>query len=324
MKKILVTGANGYIGARLCKFLSGKGFHVTGLCYPLIPIETAWVEELDECIIGDVRNIELMTSLSDKRFDVIIHLISLDHHQSNADPTYVSSINVVPTWSLLDIFSKKGLGQFIYFSTIQVYGKLKEGVIDETRVPDCINPYGLTHYLSENLCHYFNQNSSTACTVFRLSNSYGSPVFIDNNCWWLVINDLCKSAYINKHIKLLSDGSPQRDFIHGNDLCQAVELLINTEDRNIQKGIYHISFGNTHTILELAGKIKNIYINRYGETIPVSTSAKTEVEDFNIFNKTQGYVIDNSRLRNIGFDPIWSLDKGINELFDYMEKNYGV
>lgn len=323
MKKILVTGANGYIGARICKFLSDKGFRVTGLCYPEIPNEMRWVDALDEVVAGDIRNIELINRLSDKQFDVVIHLISLDHYQSNADPTYVSSINVVPTWSLLDVFSKKGLGQFIYFSTIQVYGKLKEGVIDETRAHDCVNPYGLTHYLSENLCHYFNQNSSTTCTVFRLSNSYGSPVFIDNNCWWLVINDLCKSAYINKYIKLLSDGSPQRDFIHGNDLCQAVELLINIEDRNIQKGIYHISSGNTHTILELAGKIKEIYINRYGEIIPVSTSAKTEVEDFNIFNKTQGYVIDNSRLRNIGFDPVWSLDKGINELFDYMEKNYG-
>ena len=323
MKKILVTGANGYIGARICEFLSGKGFRVTGLCYPEIPKKTAWVEALDECIVGDVRNIELITRLSEKKIDVIIHLISLDHHQSNADPAFVSSVNVVPTWSLLDIFSKTGLGQFIYFSTIQVYGKLIDGIIDETRKPDCITPYGLTHYISENLCQYFNQNSSTACTIFRLSNSYGSPVFIDNNCWWLAVNDLCKSAFINKRIRILSDGSPKRDFIHGNDVCKAVELLVKSRDKNIQKGIYHISSGNTQTILKLAGMIREIYRNRYGEIIPVFTSAKAEIDDFDIFSKTQRYVIDNSKLRNIGFGPEWSLDNGIHELFDYLENNPG-
>ena len=69
--------------------------------------------------------------------------------------------------------------------------------------------------------------------------------------------------------------------------------------------------------------IKLIYKDRYNENIPVSTITKSDVEDFNIFSQKRRYVIDNSRLKNIGFDPAWSLDRGINELFDYIEKNHG-
>ena len=89
-----------------------------------------------------------------------------------------------------------------------------------------LNIYGLTHFLSEDICSYYNVNTETDCINVRLSNSYGSPVFMENNCWWLVINDLCKTAFSKDEIKLLSDGSPQRDFIQSSDICRAIEILI--------------------------------------------------------------------------------------------------
>jgi UDP-glucose 4-epimerase len=322
--KIIITGANGYIGARLCQYLSAKAHDIIAVCYPLIPKVDYWCRNFYKVMCGDIRKQKTIEQIADLKADAIIHLISLDHYDSEKDLHFVSEINVLPTWNLLKECTKTGLKKFIYFSTIHVYGNLDDAIIiDENHPIKTGNTYGLTHYLSENICDHYNRNSNTNVITVRLSNSYGAPIFPENNCWWLVINDLCKSAYINKHIKLVSDGSPQRDFIHGNDLCQAVELLIKLDNKNIQKAIYHISSGNTQTILELAEKIRTIYKNRYGETIPVSTSAKAEVEDFNISCKTQRYVIDNSRLRNIGFDPAWSFDKGINELFEYMEKNYG-
>ena len=51
-----------------------------------------------------------------------------------------------------------------------------------------------SHLLSENICNYYNDKTETDCINVRLSNSYGSPIFKENNCWWLVINDLCKTA----------------------------------------------------------------------------------------------------------------------------------
>ena len=66
-----------------------------------------------------------------------------------------------------------------------------------------INAYGLTHLLSENICNYYNAKRETDCINVRLSNSYGSPVFNENMCWWLVVNDLCKSAFLKNKIDLL-------------------------------------------------------------------------------------------------------------------------
>ena len=322
--KIIITGANGYIGARLCQFLAAKSHDIIAVCYPSIPDVNYWGKNFYKVISGDLRDQITIQQIADLKADAIIHLISLDHFDSEKDVHLVSQINVLPTWNLLRECTKKGLKKFIYFSTVQVYGNLENAtIIDENHPVKTGNTYGLTHYLSENICDHYNRTSDTNVISVRLANSYGAPIFPENNCWWLVINDLCKSAYLNKHIKLLSEGSAQRDFIHGNDLCQAVELLIKSEDKNIEKGVYHISSGVTHTILELAGMIKLIYKDRYNENIPVSTITKSDVEDFNIFSQKSRYVIDNSRLKNIGFDPAWRLDRGINELFDYIEKNHG-
>ena len=92
--------------------------------------------------------------------------------------------------------------------------------------------------MSEEIVNYYHLKTKTKCINVRLSNGYGSPVFKENNCWWLVINDLCKTAFTKNQIKLLSDGSPQRDFIHLSDICRAMEMLIETED-SIDENIFN-------------------------------------------------------------------------------------
>ena len=161
-----------------------------------------WVSLMDEVVVGDIRDESTISDLADKNFDVVVHLISLDHHKSNFSPNFVSSINIMPIWNLLDKFTQNGLDRFIYFSTIHVYGKLPKKMVTEDQPTSPLNAYGLTHLLSENICNYYNKITDTKCINIRLSNSYGSPIFKENNCWWLVINDLCKTAIENNEIKL--------------------------------------------------------------------------------------------------------------------------
>ena len=317
MEKILITGANGYLGAQLCRHLSRRGFCITGLCYPAIPDDAHWQQQFDELVVCDVRDEAKLAKIADKKFDAIIHLVSLDHHQSNDNPSFVTSVNVTPTWNLLDIFSKNGLKKFIYFSTIHVYGKNLQAAINENNPLQCASPYALTHYLSENICNYYAQNSEVKCVIARLSNSYGAPVFPDNNCWWLVVNDLCRQAWLNKKIILQSDGSPLRDFIHGSDVCQAVDILLQKGENNT---VYHLSSGKTYTILELAEIVQKVYRKLYGATIPVSTSAQENILDFKLFSAAPRYTVGNEKLQNVGFAPIYTIEKGIEELFDYLEK----
>ena len=222
MKKILITGGCGYLGARLCKHLAKEGYRVTAFDSYDPSAHTQWVSLMDEVVVGDIRDESTISDLASRNFDVVVHLISLDHHKSDSSPNFVSSINVMPTWNLLDKLTQNGLDKFIYFSTIHVYGKLPRETINEDYPPNPLNAYGLTHLLSENICNYYNNKTNTECINVRLSNSYGSPIFNENNCWWLVINDLCKTAIENNEIRLKSDGSPQRDFIHGDDVAGAI------------------------------------------------------------------------------------------------------
>jgi len=321
LKKVLVAGACGYLGARLSKYLSEKGYGVTTFDSYDPSAHTQWTSMMDEVIVGDIRDETTISELADKNFDVVINLISLDHHKSENTPSFISSINVMPTWNLLEQFTKKGLEKFIYFSTIQVYGTLPKENITEERLPNPLNAYGLTHLISENICNYYN-NTETECINVRLSNSYGSPVFKENNCWWLVINDLCKTAYEKQEIKLLSDGSPQRDFIHGSDVLRAIKVLINTDKKNIKYNTFHISSENTLTIWELAHAVKKVYTDRYNIDIEISVPENKNSVPPDLFSKYKKYIISNSKLKSLGFTPITELKTGINEIFDYLDKTH--
>ena len=309
------------MGARLSKYLAESGYRVTAFDSYDASVYSQWTSLMEEVIIGDIRDETTLTNLSEKQFDVCIHLISLDHRKSEANPNLVSSINVMPTWNLLDRLTKNGLKRFIYFSTIHVYGEIPFKIITEDNALSPLNTYGLTHLLSENICNYYNAKTGTDCINIRLSNSYGSPVFSENNCWWLVVNDLCRQAFKNKKIELLSDGSPQRDFIHISDICGALELLINADKKDLIKNSYHISSGETLTILDLAFIVKRVFQKRSNINIQVISSDNSILKNSDIHLHQQKYNISNSMLRSLGFTAVTSLKTGINEIFDYLQEN---
>jgi UDP-glucose 4-epimerase len=316
IKKILITGGNGYIGARLSLYLADKGYEVTPLCFPEIPQDESWRNKMTKVLCGDIRNEDFLREISTCSYDAIVHLVSLDHHQSAGSPSFVSAVNITPTWSLLDIFSKSGLKKFLFFSTVQVYGKMEAEIITEENPIKPINAYALTHLLGEQFCDYYNRNSKTSCHVVRLSNSYGAPVFEKNNCWWLVINDLCRMAFTEQKILLQSDGSPQRDFIHGWDVVKAVEFILKSEAEQMT---YNISSGTTMTIMEIAFHIKRIFQSRYKKTIDIITSMGKI--DSPIILTNSRYMIDNSAIKRLGYESEWDMDKGINDLFIFFEKH---
>jgi nucleoside-diphosphate-sugar epimerase len=317
--KILITGANGYVGARLAAYFAKQGHQVIPLVRKLDKKQGDWASHMFNVIEGDIKEEEIIQRIASIKADVIIHLVSLDHRQSEADPSVVNEVNVLPTWRLLHACIPHGLKKFIYFSTAQVYGGKMTGEVNETCPINTGNIYGLTHFLGENICHHFNTNSNCNVISVRLSNSYGSPVFEENNCWWLAINDLCRSAYFQKEIRLLSDGSPQRDFIHGNDVCQALDLLIRSADK-IKENVYHISSGNTITLLGLACKIQAIYKSRFGINLPIY-NIHGLVDSKQVNEMFPQFKISNNKLQELGFLPQITIKEGINELFTYFEKN---
>lgn len=313
-QKVLVTGGSGYIGSRICLHLANQGYAVTALCHSKIPPDESWVKKMDKVLIGDVRDEQFVLKVANYDYDVLVHLISLDHRQSNANPIFVSSVNITPVWFLLNTFSKRGLKKFIYLSTAQVYGILQDKVIMESEPLLSQTPYGLTHQIGELICEYYNRISDVNCHIVRLSNSYGAPILKENNCWWLVVNDLCRMAYNEKQIVLQSDGSPLRDFIHGWDVSSGVQAIIESKEKH---SVYNLSSGITLSILEIAKIIKKVFLQRYGLELAIEVTKSISKDSS---SKTTPYEIDNSLICSIGFRPKWSLEEGISDLFDYLQK----
>lgn len=319
MKDILITGACGYLGARLSKYLAENGYRVTVFdSYNPTP-HSHWTSLLDDVVIGDIRDINIIDKLGTKHFDTAINLISLDHNKSEDNPNFVSSINILPTWNLLEVLTNSGLNKFIYFSTQQVLGTLPALSIDEKFSPNPINKYGLTHLLSEKIVNYYDISTNTKCINVRLSNGYGSPVFKENDCWWLVVNNLCKTAYEKGKIELQSDGSPRRDFIHNLDICKAIEILIEKGGEH-RENIYNIASGKTISIKEAAHVIRDVYKKRYNKEIEICFPANSLVKNESVIEKS--FIIDITRILDLGFKPKIELKDGIDKLFEYMETGH--
>lgn len=317
--KIVITGASGYIGSRLCLFLAGKGHDITAVCSSEIPKKKGWTDLISNFIIGDIREEITLKSIANVHAEAIIHLISLDHHDSEKKPNFVSKVNVQPTWNLLNLcLDVSPVKKFIYFSTIHVYGKSQGGLVLENQKVSPFNAYGLTHALSEEICNYYNRKTDTDCVNIRLSNSYGEPVFYNAKCWDLIVNDLSRSAFLDKKIVLKGDGKAIRDFIHFSDICKGVESLIEDESIIGDENIFHFSSSKSTSMLDVAIEVKKVYYQMYGVEIPIYiNSVQKWISEKTIQNTNNSISNNLSKKHNIEF--VKELKDGIKDVFTYLE-----
>lgn len=320
MKKILIFGGNGYIGSRLSLELSRLGYAITPVCFPSQPQDREWVSMMEEIITGSITDPALLKQLAEKDYDTVINLVSLDHRASNGNPEIVSNVNVMPSWNFLNLAAQRGtIKKFIYFSTVQVYGRVEAGtVVSETHAVAPVNAYGLTHAMCEDICNYYNRISEINCINVRLSNSYALPVFADANCWWLIINDLCRQAIESRKLYLLSDGRPQRDFINHVDLVRAITLLI--EKNVITENTFNLCSGQTFTIMEIASLIRETYFQLVGTQLPIFTpDGECDVVQQHTLPMEDKIIFDRSRLSSeLGFSPEVEIKRGIQVMLETM------
>lgn len=315
MKRVLVTGASGFIGAKITLFLSNYNFEVIALCRKDSFTLREKFKKI-QVIIGDFNDPEIISKLFSYNIDHVIHTVSLDQVSSEKKNIYeVNNVNVLAPWILLEEFVKKKRGTFINLSTIQTIGIISSPIVTESTKKFPINKYALSHSIFEEIVSYYHKKNTNNCISLRLSNGYGVPIFEEGKCWDLVVNTLCKSAFIKNEIILNSDGNALRDFIYIDDVISAIYKIIQISDHH--ESLLNVSSGNTYSLLELAHLIKKIYEERYGKKINVYKSS-IQLSEKVTFTQSR-YIICNERLKEFGFEPRFSLENGIIELFKYLE-----
>jgi UDP-glucose 4-epimerase len=133
-------------------------------------------------------------------------------------------VNTLGTRHLVEHLATDGLRAFVYFSTIQVFGR-SGGVITEDTPCAPRNDYAATHLFAEHYVRWLAARSVRPA-ILRLTNSYGCPIDPGTSQWSLLLNDLARMAVLNREVRLLSNGLAWRDFLWMGDVCEVVARLV--------------------------------------------------------------------------------------------------
>lgn len=304
---ILITGGFGYIGGNLIKLLLNSHYKIR--------VST---RNIDNIFFNKNENLEIINiDFASKKslneactgVETIIHLASLNSQETSQNYELSQKINVNGTSNLLESAAKSGVKQFIYLSSVHVYGTPLEGILSESSQLNPKSPYAKSKYLVENIIKESSSKFKIKTLIFRLSNAVGPPISKDVNCWMLFVNDISKQAVQTNKIILKSNPSLQRDFISvetvSKILCEA--LSIKSPLWNFP--IINMSSGISYTLAEVANIVHT--------KIEILNSTKIEIEkDYNEIHtlKSNNLIIDNKILMNNTSCNIRPIENEIDDL----------
>lgn len=225
-KKVLVTGANGFIGFHLCKSLAQEGYHVV---------------DLGKTDIRDFK--EILRALKKHKPYGVFHLAALLPPGTNSA---FFDVNVKGTFNLLEACRLCNVKKFIYSSSMNVYGKdIKYLPVDEKHPINPYNFYGLTKFLGEELVKLYNFDS----VILRYSGVYGPGKEQG------AVANFIRNAKLNKPLKILNNIN--WDIVYIKDVVQANIRAFEKADK-IKFEIINIGAGKEINIRDLAEKIIRI------------------------------------------------------------------
>jgi UDP-glucose 4-epimerase len=253
--RILVTGGFGYLGGRLSQFLeSQKKYQITLGSRRQLSAAPPWLPQAEAVRIrwdspGQLQDICIGV-------DTVVHLAGMNAQDCQADPSTAFEVNAVATGRLVDAAIKAGIKRFIYLSTAHVYSSPLTGIISEETCPLNLHPYATSHRAGEDLLRNAHQHGEIEAVVIRLSNAFGAPAHKGVNCWMLLANDLCRQAVTTKQLVLRTTGLQRRDFIPLNDMCRAVEYLLNLSVSELGEGVFNLGGKWSPSVLGMASIIQ--------------------------------------------------------------------
>ncbi len=222
--RIGVTGAFGYVGARLVARLLDAGHDVSA-----ISLEPA-AADLPARILGvptriaDITDAEALAGAFDG-CEAVVHAAALPAAACAANPALALRVNGFGTRNVLDEAASAGVRRVVYLSTYHVYGR-ETGTIDESLPTRPTHDYGISKAAGEGQCFRAARLGETEVFVARFSNGFGAPLSRSAECWTLAFPSFIRSAADTGCIVLTSAGMQQRDFLTIADMCSALEILL--------------------------------------------------------------------------------------------------
>lgn len=299
MKKVLVTGGAGYVGAVLIPKLLKKGYSVK-----VIDLYIYGEDVLDSVkdnpyliqVKGDIRDRKLLEK-EIPGYDTIIHLACISNDPSyELDPALSKSINYDAFINLVDVSKKSGVKKFVYASSSSVYG-----VKDVPEVTEDLPLEPLTDYSKyKALCEDILLKEATddfIISIIRPSTvcGYSPRLRLD-----LTVNILTNHA-VNKGEITVFGGEQMRPNLHIEDMTDFYIFLLEQPDGKIHKKIYNVGYEN-YKVKEIAEMVR--------KTINPGLPIKTTPTDDN-----RSYQVSSKKVKEeLGYVPKHTIEEAILDL----------
>ena len=305
-RKVLVTGGHGNLGVYIVTALVNLGYDV----FVLSRKKEKLIGQLQYTLIdADIVNAAQLKEKLAFDIDYCVHLASYNEQFLDNYAEKSFEVNTLGTRNLLEALNTKTLKNFIYFSTVHVYG-LSGGIIDENTKPNPQNDYASTHLFAEHIVQQFGFTHDLKYTILRLTNSYGVPFFKNTNKWYLILNSLVKDALHEKTINLKSNGEIRKDFVSMVDVVRVVNSLLSKHASN---EIFNLSSGQVYSLLELAKLVQERYIKKYNQHIEININC----DDKNNYKRLD---VDNRKLLTfIDFNFTDIIRNEVDKIFTLLE-----
>jgi len=320
MRKILVTGGNGFLGSYVVKeLLKDPNNNITILSRSK-KRKNKYNENV-KLIIADITDKKEILSRV-RNFDIIYHIAGNIRTPKTDTFKLHFNINSVGTLNLLESCRRNGIRRFIFISTCEVYGDKFNEKITEKEEKKPSNDYARSKLLAEEYCKKYAKQEHIKITVIRPSYIYGYGQYSERLFPRLIENALnCrnnkmknKNAHKGNNKKTKLKPTPGRyDFVYAKDAAAGIVLLgekkqkIDFEDFNISSGIFT-------TIKEIFDIVKGLTGYSY-DNDEIARDRKDEKEE-------KRFSLNIEKAKKIGYKPKYSLKRGISDFIKCYERNY--
>ena len=256
--KILVTGADGFIGSHLCEKLVKRGHNVKAFVYYNTFNSFGWLDSIEKKIKkslkifpGDIRDENLVRKAM-KGCDAVINLAALIGipYSYNSPKSYFET-NVQGTLNILQSAKDYGIKKVIHTSTSEVYGTAKYIPIDENHPLDGQSPYSASKIAADQLAISFYKSFDTPVSIIRPFNTYGPR----QSARAIIPTIILQMINGNKKINLGSVKTT-RDFSFIDDTVDAYMAAIKATDVNGE--VINLGSGHETSIVDLVKIINTI------------------------------------------------------------------
>ncbi|MBT2731085.1 dTDP-glucose 4,6-dehydratase [Carnobacterium sp. ISL-102] len=311
---ILVTGGAGFIGSNFVHYMLGNYPE-----YKIINLDLLTyagnIHNLDDVmsnpnhffVQGNITNKELVRHLVKQH--EITHFVNFaaESHvdRSILNPEIFVETNIQGTLALLNVAKEMNIEKYLQVSTDEVYGSLgAEGYFTEETPLAPNSPYSASKTGADLLVRAYYETYGMNVNITRCSNNYGPYHFPEKLIPLMITNGMD-----SKELPIYGDGLNIRDWLHVQDHCQAIDLVLHKG----RKGeVYNVGGHNERTNNEIV----DLIVNKLG----LSHELITYVDDR--LGHDKRYAIDPTKLENeLGWKPKYTFDTGILETIDWYQKN---